>query len=123
MPQAKTLTQAEIDQVLRYLSTTRYPVRNRAVFLTSVWSGMRVGEIASLRVSDAQNADGSMRAEIRLHPDQTKGRHPRTVFLNQRLREELQRYISHYRPKSQWNSPGSPDTTLTPHSSFRTRWG
>ena len=44
MAQAKTLTQAEIDQVLRYTSKSRYAVRNRCLILTSFWSGMRVGD-------------------------------------------------------------------------------
>ena len=43
MAQAKTLTQAEIDQVLRFTCKRRYAVRNRALILTSFWSGMRVG--------------------------------------------------------------------------------
>jgi integrase/recombinase XerD len=54
---------------------------------------MRVGEIASLSVGDVRNADGSVRAEIRLTAAQTKGRHPRTVFLPQKLRDELQTYL------------------------------
>ena len=48
MAQAKTLTQNEIDQVLRYIATKhRYSIRNRTILLTSFYSGMRVGEIAS----------------------------------------------------------------------------
>ena len=55
MAQAKTLTQAEIDQVLAYIATRRFPLRNRVMLLTSFWSGMRVGEIASLKVGDVVN--------------------------------------------------------------------
>ena len=93
MAQAKTLTHAEIDQVLRYVSTTRYPTRNRTLILTSVWSGMRVGEIAALRIDDVRNDDGTIRHELRLSPEQTKGRFARTVFINQRLRNELAEYV------------------------------
>lgn len=93
MAQAKTLTQAELDQVLRYISTTRYSARNRAILLTSFWSGMRVGEIAALRVCDVRNDDGSIRQEVRLAANQTKGRHARTVFINERLRTELAAYL------------------------------
>lgn len=52
MAQAKTLTPAELDQVLRYVSTTRFPQRDRALLFTSFWSGMRVGEIAALKMGD-----------------------------------------------------------------------
>jgi integrase/recombinase XerD len=94
MPQAKTLTQAEVDQVLRYISTKRFAFRDRAMFLTSLWSGMRVKEIAALRLCDLVNADGTVRAEVRLSAQQTKGQHARTVFLPQKLREELKHYLT-----------------------------
>ena len=60
MAQAKTFTQAELDQVLRHVATTRYSQRNRAMLLVSFWSGMRVGEIAALLVSDVRNEDGTV---------------------------------------------------------------
>ena len=41
------------------------------------------------------NQDGIVKEEIRLLPDMTKGRHARTVFVNIKLREELQAYASH----------------------------
>jgi integrase/recombinase XerD len=95
MAQAKTLTQAEFDQALRYISTRNFAIRNRTLFLISHWSGMRVGEIASLTIADVVNADGSVKAEIRLTAEQTKGRHPRTVYLPQKLIEEIQYYLRH----------------------------
>jgi integrase/recombinase XerD len=95
MAQAKTLTQAEIDQVLRYCARTRYKERNRALVLTSFWSGMRVGELAALRVSDVQNEDGSIKTEVRLGAAQTKGNYGRVVFLNDKLRAEMAQFIAH----------------------------
>ncbi|UOD50381.1 tyrosine-type recombinase/integrase [Orrella daihaiensis] len=99
MAQAKTLTQSEVEQVLRYAASTRYPQRNRALLLTSLWSGMRVGEIAALKVSDVQNSDGSIKTEVRLAAAQTKGKHGRVVFLNDKLREELAAYLNTRRIK------------------------
>ena len=93
MAQAKTLTQGELDQVLRYVATTRYRVRNRALVLMSFWSGMRVGEIAGLTIGHVRSEDGSIKQELRLAPDETKGRHSRTVFLNQKLRSEIAAYL------------------------------
>ena len=52
-----------------------------------------VGEIASLSVGDVVNTGGTVKAEVRLTADQTKGRQPRTVFLPQKLRDELQGYV------------------------------
>ncbi len=99
MAQAKTLTQAEVDQVLRYVSTMRYKTRNRMMVLTSFWSGMRVGEIAALRICDVRNDDGTIKQEVRLAAEQTKGKHPRTVFLNEKLRTELKTYVSSFGKK------------------------
>ena len=98
MAQAKTLTPAELDQVLSYIAQHKFPLRNRVMLLTGTWSGMRVGEIASLSIGDVMNGDGSVKAEIRLSAEQTKGRHPRTVFLPQKLRDELQAYLDLRQP-------------------------
>ena len=61
MAQAKTLTQAEIDQVLRFVSKRRYAVRDRTIILTSFWSGMRVAEIANLKMRDVLNEDRTIK--------------------------------------------------------------
>jgi integrase/recombinase XerD len=94
MAQAKTLTQAEIDQVLRFTSKRRYAIRDRALILTSFWSGMRVGEISNLKMGDVLNTDGSIKQEIRLNASQTKGNEARVVFIPQKLRDEFVKYLA-----------------------------
>ena len=94
MTQAKTLTPAEIAHALAYVAQRGFALRNRVMLLTGLWSGMRVGEIASLRVGDVRNGDGTIRAEVRLTPEQTKGRHARTVFLPEKLRMEIASYLA-----------------------------
>jgi integrase/recombinase XerD len=93
MAQAKTLTPAELDQALACIAQRNFALRNRVMLLTGTWSGMRVGEIASLIISDVMNVDGSVKAEVRLTAEQTKGRHPRIVFLPQKLCDELATYL------------------------------
>jgi integrase/recombinase XerD len=93
MAQAKTLTQAEIDQVLRYASKRQYPERNRALILTSFYLGLRVAEIALLKQGDVVNEDGTVKNEIRLSGSQTKGGHPRTVFIAEKLKPEYAAYL------------------------------
>ena len=101
MAQAKTMTENEIDQVLRYIATkSRYYLRNRVMLLTSFYSGMRVGEIASLRVCDVQNEDGTIKSEVRLGANQTKGATGRVVYINGKLRSELSSYLKQYKAKS-----------------------
>ena len=92
MAQAKTLTTTEIERLLTYINTRKYSARNRAMMLLTHLAGLRIGEVACLRWSDVMNLDGAVKDEIRLLPDMTKGRHARTVFVNNKLREELQAY-------------------------------
>ena len=97
MAQAKTLTKEEITRVLDHIRTRRFAPRNRAMMLLTHLAGLRIGEVACLRWSDVMNQDGTVKEEIRLLPDMTKGRHPRTVFVNIRLREELAAYAAQAR--------------------------
>ena len=94
MAQAKTLTTAEIDRLITHINTRKYSARNRSMMLLTHWAGLRIGEVACLRWSDVINQDGTVKDEIRLLPDMTKGRHARTVFVNIRLREELAAYAA-----------------------------
>jgi integrase/recombinase XerD len=93
MSQAKTLNQQEIDKVLAYVANRRFAMRNRVLILCSFWSGMRAKELACLTVGSVMNADGTVKGEVRLTAEQTKGRHSRTVFLPQKLQVEIQRYL------------------------------
>jgi integrase/recombinase XerD len=93
MSQAKTLNEQEIKQVLDFVSTKKYAKRDRALILTSHLSGMRVGEIASLTVGHVVDQNEKIKNEIRLTAEQTKGKHPRTVFVSSKLKEELANYI------------------------------
>ena len=94
MSQAKTLTTAEIEQLLSYINSRKYAARNRSMMLLTHWAGLRIGEVACLRWSDVTNNDGQVKDEIRLLPDMTKGRHARTVFVSSKLKAELQTYAA-----------------------------
>jgi integrase len=59
MSQAKTLTQAEIEQVLAYIATRRFALRNRVMLFTGLWSGMRVG----LRIPAIADSDSILMAD------------------------------------------------------------
>ena len=45
--------------------------------------------MACLRWCDVLTSEGQIKDEIRLLPDMTKGRQARTVFINARLKAEL----------------------------------
>ena len=125
--QAKTLNQQELRKALDYISTRKHSARNRAMLMTTFLSGMRVGEVSSLRFSDVVDNEGNIRNEIRLTPEMTKGRFARVVFVNERLRKELQQYIHFYNPadknmkffySQKKDSDGFNANTLTQHFHF-----
>ena len=92
--QAKTLTPQELNQALSSAAQcTRWGLRNRMLLLITHWSGMRVCEVASLRVADVLDVRGEIVNEIQLQATQTKGSHCRVVVLPQRLQTELRNYI------------------------------
>jgi integrase/recombinase XerD len=95
--QAKTLTAEELRRVLDYTATRKHSVRNRALVLT-FYSGCRVGEISSLLYTDVVDAEGNVRSEVVLRAENTKTKEARTVFVNAKLKKELQSYISGYKP-------------------------
>src|SRR5260370_10869882 len=86
MAQASVLTDTEIRRVFRIIETTRHAARNRLAFVLSIYASMRIGEIASLKTGDVATAQGEVRREIKLTPDQTKGSKGRTVVLSDRVR-------------------------------------
>jgi len=93
MSQAKILNSVELRRVLDYVATRKHSARNRAMLLLTHFAGMRVAEVASLRLNDVLNDSGTIREEVRLKPEQTKGKYARTVYLNLRMQKELAQYI------------------------------
>jgi integrase/recombinase XerD len=93
MPQARTLTPRELRRVLDYAASRKHAPRNRLMLLMTHWAGMRVGEVAALRVQDVRDTTGSVLPEIRLSASQTKGQHARVVFVSERLRKEIASYL------------------------------
>jgi integrase/recombinase XerD len=94
MAQAKTLSNKELKKLLAIASQTRHAERDRAMVMMSFMAGMRVGEIAALKIGDVLNADGSIKDQFNLTPDQTKGNRGRTVIVGERLKGELIAYIA-----------------------------
>lgn len=92
MAQARVLKPSELRRVLDYTATRPHGPRNRAILLLTHWGGMRIGEVAALRLADVLGQDGGIKQEIRLEAARTKARRPRTVYLNVRLRRELAAY-------------------------------
>lgn len=61
MAAAKSLTPAELERVLQYMSLRSFAQRNRAMLMMTVAAGLRVGEVAGLTLGDVLDDDGSVR--------------------------------------------------------------
>ena len=124
MPQAKTLTPAEIDKLLAHINSKPNARRDRVMFLMTIWAGFRVSEVAGLTINDVRNADGSIKAEVFLSADRVKHGHAGVVYLNERLQAELKAYVDsrkwHDSHQSLFNTVANPRkgfsaNTMTQH--------
>lgn len=79
---------------LDYVATRPHAARNRAMVMATFLGGMRVGEVAALRCADVIDEHGKVRSEILLRAEQTKGNEGRMVFVNEKLKKELQIYAN-----------------------------
>ncbi len=122
--QAKVLNAAEIRRVLDYCSTRKHAPRNRALVMMMFNTGMRVSEVASLRIQDVLDTEGNVKNEIRLLAENTKTKEARTVFVNDKLSKELQQYAkllgnapanSKFFYSQKRNSDGFSSSTLCQH--------
>ena len=86
----KFLPRGRPRRVLAYLTSTRYPERNRAIFLLSVRAGLRAKEIASLTWAMLTDAEGKIGNAIHLVDQASKGSSGRVIPLNKELKAALE---------------------------------
>ncbi len=122
--QAKVLNANEIRRVLDYCATRKHALRNRALVLIMFNTGMRVSEVASLRIQNVVDNEGAIKNEIRLLAENTKTNEARTVFINDKLSKELAVYAkllvnvsssNKFFYSQKRNSDGFTANTLTQH--------
>ena len=83
---AKLLSPSNVDDLLAFASTTRYPVRNRAIVLLSVKAGLRAGEIANLTWHMVLEPAGELGTVLELCDGAAKKRSGRQIPLHPDLR-------------------------------------
>jgi integrase/recombinase XerD len=90
--QAKTLSKGQVEAVLGYLAKTRWPTRNRVIFLLSVKAGLRAKEIAHLTWRMTNDSQGEIGRTLCLLDSASKGKSGRMIPLNDQVREALIEY-------------------------------
>lgn len=93
MAKAKVLTKDEIKRVMRIAETSNNGLRDRVALSLSFLAGMRIGEIAALKIGDVRGLDGKAVEVINLSKHQTKGHRSRRVFVSIELRKILNEYL------------------------------
>src|ERR1700732_1722594 len=72
--QAKILSDKQVRAVLAELDTRRYPLRDRAIFLLSIKSGLRAKEVSSVTWAMVTDAEGEIADVIALENKASKGK-------------------------------------------------
>lgn len=72
--QAKILTPKQQELALSYLEQTRYPLRNKIIFMLSYKAGLRAKEIANLSWLMVCDSEGQLSSEINLINKASKGK-------------------------------------------------
>ena len=87
--QAKTLSAADVNDLLVFASCTRNPLRNRVIVLLSTKAGLRAGEIANLTWDMVLGATGQISGTIELHDHAAKKGSGRMIPMHPELRDAL----------------------------------
>ena len=105
--QAKTLNSKQCELVLTYLTNTRYPLRNRLIFLLSTKAGLRAKEISALSWNMVLDSDGSVSNFINITNTTSKGRNGgRSIPINKQLMKTLVDYQSSQIDQKTYNADG-----------------
>jgi integrase/recombinase XerD len=90
--QAKALSKGQVEAVLGYLAKTRWPTRNRLIFLLSAKAGLRAKEIAKLTWWMTNDSQGEIGRAIHLQDSASKGKSGRVIPLSDEVRDALIEY-------------------------------
>jgi integrase len=87
--QAKILSDDNLEDLLLFAETSRYPLRNKVVVLLSAKAGLRAGEIARLTWAMVTDPTGAIGTALELPGRAAKKGSGRIVPLHKDLREAL----------------------------------
>lgn len=90
--QAKILSEKQQKLALIFIQGTRYPLRNKVIFLLSVKAGLRAKEIANLTWKMICDSQGEIGDRIELRDIASKGLSGRIIWLSKELKEAFIEY-------------------------------
>jgi len=95
LAQAQTLTAVQLRRCLKWCKMRRHSARDTTIFYVSYYAGLRAKEIAALTVGNLFDEAGAVREQFVLDANQTKGAKTRTVWINAKLRRQLEQFRKH----------------------------
>ena len=126
--QAKTLSSADVNDLLIFASCTRDPLRNRVIVLLSAKAGLRAGEIANLTWAMVVGPTGQISGSIELHDTAAKKGSGRMIPIHPELRAALEN-LRRVEARSEYVVTSERGRAMTPPSivvwfnrAFRTDW-
>jgi len=87
-----TLSDEEIGAILNTFSISPSDARNRTLFMLLIDTGLRIGELVSLKMDDVHMDEGYLKV-------MGKGKKERIVPIGNNAQRALQRYLFRFRPK------------------------
>lgn len=93
---ARILDDTEFKRLLRVTSVERHSRRNKCIILLLWGCGMRIGEVAKIRIGDIYGEDGKIRKQFHVRKADSKTKVNREIFLsNPKLRQAVRDYIKY----------------------------
>tara|TARA_B100000768_G_C11219353_1_gene349760 strand:+ start:499 stop:981 length:483 start_codon:yes stop_codon:yes gene_type:complete len=91
---AKIISEKEQKRIFKAIEIGIHKHRNRLIFSFGLFSGLRSIELCNLRVSDVIDDANKVKDVINLKKEQVKGNKSNSVYVSERLKKEILRYIA-----------------------------
>lgn len=91
---AKVLSELEVKRVYKAIQLGTHKERNRLIFSFGLNSGLRSCELCNLKVSDVIDDGNKVKQVINLKKEQVKGNKSNSIYISDKLKKEIIRYIT-----------------------------
>ena len=91
---AKVLSELEVKRVFKAIQLGTHNDRNRLIFSFGLNAGLRSCELCSLKVSDVIDDGNKVKQVINLKKEQVKGNKSNSIYISDKLKKEILRYIT-----------------------------